>query len=80
MQNMNVWLLPRVATMLSESLSQTVIVLNLKPTVLDRVFYILFTAEATVLMRILRYRMRRLFTCCRKVLSVVLDFNLPYLR
>jgi len=29
-------------------------------------------------MRILRYR--QLFTCCRKVLNVFLDFNLPYFR
>lgn len=80
MQTVKVWPLPRIPTMLSESLSQAAIVLNLKLTVLHRIFYILFTAESTILMRILTYRMGQLFTCRGKVLNVFLDFNLPYLR
>lgn len=72
--------LPRVTTMLSKTLSQPAIVLNLKLTVLHSVFSISFIAESTILMRILRYRMGQLFTRRRKLLSVFLDFNLPYLR
>lgn len=45
-----------VTKMLSKSLSEAEIVLNLKLTVLQRIFYILFTSESTVLMKILRHR------------------------
>lgn len=68
-----------VTKMLSKSLSEAEIVLNLKLTVLQRIFYILFTSQSTILMKILSCTEStgKLFTCCRKVLSVFLDFNFP---
>lgn len=45
-----------VTTMLSKSLSEAEIVLNLKLTVLNRIFYVLLTSESINLMKILRYR------------------------
>lgn len=45
-----------VTTMLSKSLSEAEIVLNLKLTVLHRIFYVLLTSESINLMKILRYR------------------------